>query len=103
MLRMLIRQSPCALQTMYETGADFTNTFRWLSEVPLPAPSAAERHPSTAQNSQSSGPDQSTVNGADASTSGMGALLQWLAFENCTACCACVAHCSIACSPPLLP
>jgi hypothetical protein len=30
-----------AVQTMYVTGADFTNTFRWLADIPLPASSSA--------------------------------------------------------------
>lgn len=55
------------MQTMHETGADFTNTFRWLSEVPQPAASSARSHVSTAQ---SSGPDESKAHGAEASASG---------------------------------
>lgn len=62
---------PYAMQTMRETGADFTNTFRWLAEVPLPAPSSVRSQPSTAQNGKGSGPDESKANGANASASGV--------------------------------
>ena len=67
---VLIRHVPPPVQTMHETGADFTNTFRWLSEVPLPAPSSAGSHPGTAQTGQSNGAAQSETIGAEGSASG---------------------------------
>lgn len=54
---------------MYETGADFTNTFRWLAGVSLPAPSSAASNSITLHDGQSSS-DAPQQNGAEASTSG---------------------------------
>ena len=55
---------------MHETGADFTNAFRWLVEVPLPEASSGRSNPVALDNGQSSAsaPEQ---NGAGASSSGM--------------------------------
>jgi len=57
---------------MYETGADFTNTFRWLAEVSLPTPSSAKSKSRAPQDGESSrGPDQDLTHKAEASSSGM--------------------------------
>ena len=55
---------------MQETGADFTNTFRWLVEVPLPEASSGKSNPIALDNSQSSA-SASEQNGAGPSSSGM--------------------------------
>lgn len=69
---ILTRCRPHAVQTMYETGADFTNTFRWLAEIPLPTPSSAQSKSCIPQDGESSrGPDQDLTNKAEASSSGM--------------------------------
>ncbi|CAK0752240.1 hypothetical protein CVIRNUC_002131 [Coccomyxa viridis] len=55
------------LQTMHETGADFTNTFCWLVEVSLPKASSGQSNPIALEDGQSSAPEQ---NGAGPSSSG---------------------------------
>ena len=53
---------------MHETGADFTNTFRWLVEVSLPKASSGQSNPIALEDGQSSAPEQ---NGAGPSSSGL--------------------------------
>ena len=59
-----------AVQTMHATGADFTNTFRWLADIPLPASSSARSNATQLNGSASRDVTEDQHNDSSGSTAG---------------------------------
>lgn len=69
-----------AVQTMYATGADFANTFRWLADIPLPASSSARSNGTQLNGSASRDVIEDQHNGSSGSTAGAWAVPMALTY-----------------------